>query len=580
MRTVIVKLLVLVGLCAAVVVWCNCDNPDRFAPEVDDLLGYSFAPSLALLDTAFVGGRVAESVVSLHNQSENPLTLTTFESDCPSGVTWSISTSTIDGGSSANLTLYFSPIQAYGESRCTLSPRFVGHQSVGDTKLEIKYAAGEAACALEPEGPHEFGLVGVGGSANRTMTISNITSEVIPANQFEYGFESPSSDCSYFPMEDDESTGIVRPDAPKDVTVRFQPDDDRTFECQRVLVSRSLAGINDHPIITSACPTQIVWRGTGVAVPSQWSACQPEGTTDWQGIFGFSGSEVFITGEGGSMLQSAGDCQWESVGTIPGDVQGVTLTDLWGHSDGTETVVYAVGNIPPEPGFFSETGAIVRWDGSDWAIVDRDGLHTYASVWGSSPENVYFGGAGVATDFPNAKHWDGNILNPFQISDMGMSNVVAINGIGPSEIWAVMDQDYNSVYRFNGTQWENKTPPFITEPLRDVEVYTTTLQPKVIAVGRTGAIYHYDGSDWEDVSISGESRDFHAVWVSPNGRIFVAGEDQAIYLGHVDDLTEWVPMTPPPGTPDGDFLDVWGSSDEDVYAGGTGGVVIRLEPAG
>jgi hypothetical protein len=39
-------------------------------------------------------------------------------------------------------------------------------------------------------------------------------------------------------------------------------------------------------------------------------------------------------------------------------------------------------------------------------------------------------------------------------------------------------------------------------------------------------------------------------------------------------------MTPPDGTPPGDFLDVWGSSDDDVYVVGTEGVVIRLVPGG
>ena len=287
-----------------------------------------------------------------------------------------------------------------------------------------------------------------------------------------------------------------------------------------------------------------------------------------------------MVGDGESLFQSAGDCQWAQVGTIPSEVANVNFTDLWGHSDGTERVVYAVGNIPPEPGFFSETGAIVKWDGVDWAVVDRDGLHTYSSVWGSSLGNVYFGGAGVATDFPNAKHWDGNLLNPFQISDMGMSNVVAMSGTGPSEIWAVLDQDFNSVYRFNGTQWENKTPPFPTQPLHDVGLYTTTLEVEVIAVGQEGAIYHYDGSDWEDVSISGESRDFIAVWVSPNGRIFVVGEDRALYLGHVSDPTEWTATTPPPGDPTADFLDVWGPSDDEIYLTATDGEVFRLTAGG
>jgi hypothetical protein len=308
--------------------------------------------------------------------------------------------------------------------------------------------------------------------------------------------------------------------------------------------------------------------------------CRPEITADWRGIFTLSENEVYLVGDGGSVFESAGDCQWAQVGTIPGDVADVNLTGIWGYSDGTETSVWAVGNVPPEPGFYQETGAILRWDGIDWTKIDEDGFHTYATVWGSGFNDVYFAGTGIATDFPNAKHWEGTALTTLQISDMGMSKVSGMSGTGSDNVWAVLEQNFNSVFQFQGSQWENKTPPFITEPLNDVWVIPTTLVPTVYAVGDHGGIYRYAGSTWTDESIPSETRDFHAVWASPTGQLFVVGQDRALYRGQLGNPTVWTAMTPPDGTPPGDFLDVWGSSDDDVYVVGTEGVVIRLVPGG
>ncbi|NNM04697.1 MAG: choice-of-anchor D domain-containing protein [Gemmatimonadetes bacterium] len=481
-----------------------------------------------------------------------------------------------------DIQFYFAPLTE-GEFECVreLDTRQIGPLPPPQCPTSVVFRGRglpgpEPACSLILPGTgFQFGEVRVGATEDLVFTIKNETPVEIPANRFNFLFDNPSDDCDLFAI--DPTEGEIGPGKTKNITVSFTPDGTGTFQCTRDLSSLK---VGTGESIASPCPSQLTWQGIGVVDALQWTACQPAGTTNWTGIFGFSESEVFMFGEEGSALESSGDCQWESVGSIPQDVEGVNFTGIWGYSDGTERVVYAVGNIPPEPGFFSETGSIVKWDGTDWAIVDKDGLHTYSSVWGVDPETVYFGGAGVATDFPNAKHWDGSTLTPFQISDMGMSNVTALSGATASEVWAVLDQTFNSVFRFNGSQWENKTPPFITEPLRDVGVYTTTLETEVIAVGQNGAIYHHDGSTWEDVSISGETRDFRAVWVSPNGRIFVAGDDQALYMGSVDDPTEWTLMPPPPGTPAGDILDIWGSSDDDVYIVGSGNLVFHLTAGG
>jgi hypothetical protein len=88
------------------------------------------------------------------------------------------------------------------------------------------------------------------------------------------------------------------------------------------------------------------------------------------GIWGSSESDVFVVGEGGTILHYNGS-DWSHMDS------GVTETlyRVWG-SSGTD--VYVVG----------ESGTILRYDGS-WSDMASDTAQTLSGVWGSSVNNVF-----------------------------------------------------------------------------------------------------------------------------------------------------------------------------------------------
>jgi len=316
----------------------------------------------------------------------------------------------------------------------------------------------------------------------------------------------------------------------------------------------------------------VVWRGTGTIGAPVWRSCAPGGNNDWHGVTGRSGSEIYVAGNGGSVLASGGDCQWGAVGTGFADVD---LADIWAYSDGASNALWVVGNIPPPPGTFGTTGAILKLDGIQWSKVDEGWLVTYGAVWGSALDDVYFGGLGVSTDFPNAKHWNGSAIDTLHMSEMGMSPVTGVSGTASNDVWAVLGQSWNPVVRFQGVQWASQSQAFMTKPLHDVWAVQGTGFYAVYAVGEDGAIYHYDGNQWTDESIAGETRDFYGVWVSTTGKVFVVGEAHVIY--HYDGNT-WTQQTV--ANLEGDLMDVWGASDDNVYAVGTNGLILRYAPIG
>ncbi|MCP4104383.1 MAG: hypothetical protein GY749_02430 [Desulfobacteraceae bacterium] len=101
--------------------------------------------------------------------------------------------------------------------------------------------------------------------------------------------------------------------------------------------------------------------------------------------------------------------------------------------------------------------------------------------------------------------------------------------------------------------------------LRDVWGST---ENNVFAVGKNGAIIHYDGSAWGEMA-SGSYNYLRAVWGSSGNNVFAVGQGGVIlhYNG-----TLWTEMES--GVTE-DLRDVWGSSGNNVFAVGEKGVILR-----
>jgi hypothetical protein len=460
-------------------------------------------------------------------------------------------------------------------------------------------AGPEPECGLEPAtAVIDFGEVEVGSDRWQSLTIRNETPDDIPTNQFFYAFEEGSNDCAFFTFDPPtDSSSLIGPSGSasgaKQVVTRFSPNEAREFQCSRGLITLDEPGGTE---ITNACTSPVMWTGTGVMpppVPPTWAACSSETRTmDLHAVTGLSTDQVFIAGDGGVVLTPVGtaSCQWQAVGT---GFTEVDLRDLWLHEAGGQMAFWAVGNIPPDPGFSQETGAVLfseTVNQAGWSQIDEDDLQTFEAVWGSGFDDVYFAGLGVSTDFPNAKWYAGDPQNleKFTISWSGMSTVTGMDGTGRNDVWAVLHESWNAVYRFSGgdpaQEWEDMTPTYAPiSPLNDIWIGSGDGFDVVYAVGDAGAVYRYDRQQgqWLDPeSIAGQDGDFHGVWVSPTGTVFAVGEGPMIYEGHVDEPGQWTRHTiPATAVKVGDVLfDVWGTDDENVYAVGTNGIILRYAP--
>jgi len=503
---------------------------------------------------------------------------------------------------SAELRLRFEPA-SLGDFSCTLTPEFQMTQRYVSTSEDYYVvethdctltASGtgipwpEPACALDPGPTFDFGEVEAGDYKELTLTVSNQTPTSFPTNQFLYLLDNPSSDCRFFEIDPADTVGVIGPGGSKDIVVRFAPGAGGNYQCTRDLSSLQYPAVAGNPPITNPCPSTVTWAGTGLLGAATWAECSPSGFAgDLHAVSGLSATEVYAAGDGGQVVRTAGDCSWQAFGTGFDDVN---LTDIWVHEEGGEKSLWAVGNIPPPPGLYGGTGAILRSEGGTWSKVDEDGRLTFDAVWGSGLNDVYFAGLGISSDFPNAKHWDGAedqsglLFSGLIISNFGMSEVTSLGGTGATDIWASLLQSYNSVYRFQGgDEWKDWTPTPPTKVLHDVWAVQGDGFYAVYAVGEDGAIYHHDGTEgspWTDESIKGEDRDFYGVWVSRTGQVFVVGEGPVVYRGDVNNPTGWVAQSLPEGLPPGALMDVWGVTAGDVYAVGSNGLALHYRPEG
>jgi hypothetical protein len=260
--------------------------------------------------------------------------------------------------------------------------------------------------------------------------------------------------------------------------------------------------------------------------------------------------------------------------------------DLWVSDD--EQTIWAAGTVPPPPGMYGGTGTIVRMMNTLWSVFDQGLMDAYWTVWGSGMEDVWFGGTGVATDFPNAKHWvgQGSALETSIISDMGMTSVSGMSGTGPNDVWAVLREGeypaYRPVYRYQGTEWTEDQALLTVlgadqdqKPLNGVYAVQGASFYAVYAVGDGGKVYHFDGSAWHNLSITTTNALYDA-WVNPiSGETWVVGEGGSIYRKDAEVGAAWELQTVPPVASNTTFYAI-GAAGSDLYVTGAGGVTLRL----
>ncbi len=225
-------------------------------------------------------------------------------------------------------------------------------------------------------------------------------------------------------------------------------------------------------------------------------------------VWGASATEVFVGGEGGTILHGSGS----SFTVMPTPVN----ENIWGIWGSAADDVWAVGG----DGFIDSEPFILHYDGVDWTLVDlmlpltRAGVHAFFKVWGSAADDVYVVGQnGVLM------HWDG--VGPWQESGTGTGeDLIAIWGSDASHVLAVGGRGNGVVSRWDGSSWStvNLSPmPGLNGVFMRNE---TTVH--VVGVEGTLAVLDFETLEPRDDSVA-TRLDFHAIFGDSAGRLHAVG---------------------------------------------------------
>ena len=224
----------------------------------------------------------------------------------------------------------------------------------------------------------------------------------------------------------------------------------------------------------------------------------------------------------------------------------VTLNDVWGAS---ANEVFAVGA--------EET--ILHFNGTDWSLKQTqiDGAN-FHDVWGSTATNVLaVGDSGMILRYDGSE-WKQEVSGTF----VNLYGVWATPGglaFAVGEVSTSIPYDAVILY-YNGASWVTMASG---SPVPLKAVWGTSAS-NVFAVGDNGTILRYDGSAWAPMNSATTSTDFRCVWGSAAGDVFAAGNTSAVYRYDGNAGNTWTETFSLVEYPH----DLWGSSDNNVYAVG------------
>ena len=251
----------------------------------------------------------------------------------------------------------------------------------------------------------------------------------------------------------------------------------------------------------------------------------------------------YMSGENGLVLRYDLDSQQFARIVTPG---GKTLFGIWGSS---ATNIYAVGGDADNE---TSGGVIWHFDGVSWSAVDLSsllpqGVPTLFKVWGRRADDVYVVGLrGVALHY-DGQRWaviETPSPRPLFTVHGNEDRIVATGGFAEGVIFELEE----------GRFVDRATPG--TPQMNGVYV----ARGFAAAAGVAASLALRTDTAWELVDTTlNTSRDFHAVWIDPEGGIWAVGGDLSVsltqgmvaYSGNAQISGEYVDLSlcPPPAGP-------------------------------
>ncbi len=255
-----------------------------------------------------------------------------------------------------------------------------------------------------------------------------------------------------------------------------------------------------------------------VLIISTYPARKCWAISDFNDVWGTSGTDVYVVGDSGIIIHYDGST-WSGM-------DSGTTNDLWSIWGTSAMNIFAVGH----------QGTILHYDGSSWSAMNSGTSENLYGIWGSSGGDIFtVGYSGIIL------YYDGTMWTP-------MNSTVSEPLFG---VWGSSGNVYavgpsNIILRYDGTTW-SEMDSGTTGLLWDVWGSVAT---DVFAVGERGTILHYDGSVW-----SGGS----------NTTTSISSTTSVPPLSSVKSVTTNM------------LFSVWGTSGADVFTVGKGGTVLHYD---
>ncbi len=258
---------------------------------------------------------------------------------------------------------------------------------------------------------------------------------------------------------------------------------------------RGISGESDSNVIAVG-KKGAIYRYDG----SSWSAMTNPNNADLNDVEVVDGNTAFAVGKKGEVLQLAGGL-WTSIG-------GFSNEDLFGVWAASATEAYAVG----------KKGTLYRYDGSVWtdeSAAAGTNNKDLEDAWGDANFFYAIGDDGRLYRYDRIA---GSWLPPDASCTVG-DKFEDLWGDSNGNIYLAAGDD---VFVYDGSSCA--VVATASEDLRGISGWTQ--DGSVIAVGKKGTVFEYDGATWTETQEGTD--EFNDDWLSPTGNAFYAGKQKEL----------------------------------------------------
>ena len=268
-----------------------------------------------------------------------------------------------------------------------------------------------------------------------------------------------------------------------------------------------------------------------------WSTITTCATTlndDANALWGDSSGNIYIAVDGGAVYKYDGSTCTQ-VATASEDLKGIFGSNTTGE-------IYAVG----------KDGEIVFYTGSSW-VNASEGSEDINAVWVSSAGNAYYAmDKGYASNCTyTAGGGSGSLCTT--TTTASKEDLKGISGSSKTDVLAVGKE--GEVWSYNGTNWSAVS--VTGNPNKDLEDVYAIDSSNSVAVGKKGTVLVETSDSWNTLTAP-TSKDLKGVWAYSVSEIYVFGKDGSIYSWNG---SAWTNQGSLAGTDNNDdFEDAWGNS--------------------